>query len=317
MAASRAGTAPGRIRTHPAPPDGFDARAASPLELRRYGLPQRPDPAIRPELAVLWDDVFSRSLTYITPSFRPIHEVLPGLARPDRPRQDASTVTNGYWSGGVTHEPNYTLDWVTGRWNVPDVEPPGNGSGSFYSFAWIGIDGVTDVTQIGTIQAVSQEVNDTPLPGVLGGQPPLVSKQCYAVYEWWPYDWVVISNLPVSFGDTMAGLICLPSTTEADFYLVNLTTGVLAAHSFSPPPNIWSLENQAEWVMEHPGVPGESPDLPNFGEIYFDSAFTGYGLSFVAEGGPDTAINMVENGTTVATTTIETPTLIKIAYTGG
>jgi hypothetical protein len=26
--------------------------------------------------------------------------------------------------------------------------------------------------------------------------------------------------------------------------------------------------------------------------------------------------NMVENGTTVATTTVETPTLIKIAYTG-
>jgi len=56
--------------------------------------------------------------------------------------------------------------------------------------------------------------------------------------------------------------------------------------------------------------------LPKFGEIYFDSAMGGRGLDFLADGGTDTAINIVENGTTVATTTIETPTLIRIAYTG-
>jgi hypothetical protein len=56
--------------------------------------------------------------------------------------------------------------------------------------------------------------------------------------------------------------------------------------------------------------------LPNFCEIYFDSAMGGHGLDFLADGGTDTAINMVVNGTTVATTTVETPTLIKIAYTG-
>jgi hypothetical protein len=292
--------------TYPVPRDGFVARVASSLELRRYGLPQRPDPAISPKLAALWDDVFSRPLTYITPNFQPIQELLPGIARRDRLRVDVTTVTHPYWSGGVVHAaPNQPLDWVTGRWNVPDVEPPGNRSGNFYSFAWIGIDGGNDVTQIGTVQAVSVDANGTR------------SKQCYAVYEWYPHTWLVISNLPVSFGDTMAGLICLPSTTEANFFFVNLTTGVGAAHAFTPPPNTASLENQAEWILEHPGVNNESPDLPNFGEIYFDSAFTGFGLSFVAEGGPDTAINMVENGTTVATTTVETPTLIKIAYTNG
>jgi hypothetical protein len=42
----------------------------------------------------------------------------------------------------------------------------------------------------------------------------------------------------------------------------------------------------------------------------------GHGLDFLADGGSDTAINMVVNGATVATTTVETPTLIKIAYTG-
>ena len=64
-------TSRGSTWTHPLPPDGFDPRAASALELRRYGLPPRPDPAVRPELAAVWDEVFSRTLRYITPVFQP------------------------------------------------------------------------------------------------------------------------------------------------------------------------------------------------------------------------------------------------------
>jgi hypothetical protein len=41
-----------------------------------------------------------------------------------------------------------------------------------------------------------------------------------------------------------------------------------------------------------------------------------HGLDFLADAGTDTVLNIAENGTTVATTTVETPTLIKIAYTG-
>src|SRR5271154_6224486 len=88
-----------RISTHPLPPAGFNPRAASPLELRRYGLPQRPDPTTRPELAARRDEIFSRKLTYITPTFRPMQEVLPGVERRGRPRQDGVTVTHPYWSG--------------------------------------------------------------------------------------------------------------------------------------------------------------------------------------------------------------------------
>jgi hypothetical protein len=69
--------------------------------------------------------------------------------------------------------------------------------------------------------------------------------------------------------------------------------------------------------MECPGVKNVPQVLPNFGEIYFDSAMGGRGLDFLAEAGTDTVINMVdENNVTVATTTVETPTLLKIAYTG-
>jgi hypothetical protein len=48
----------------------------------------------------------------------------------------------------------------------------------------------------------------------------------------------------------------------------------------------------------------------------FDSAVGGEGLENVVQAGQDTVLNMTENGNVVATTTVETPTLIKIAYTG-
>ena len=114
----------------------------------------------------------------------------------------------------------------------------------------------------------------------------------------------------------MLGLICLESTTEAWFSLLNVTRRTHAGFVFTAPAGTSSLENQVEWILERPGVTGASASPPNFGEIYFDSAQGGYGLDFLADAGTDTAIDMVVNGITVATTTVETPTLIKIAYTG-
>jgi hypothetical protein len=67
MSRSTPGTVGGSIKIHPLPPDGFNPRSATPLELRRYGLPQRPDPAIHSQLAARWDEIFSRKLAYITP----------------------------------------------------------------------------------------------------------------------------------------------------------------------------------------------------------------------------------------------------------
>jgi hypothetical protein len=306
MSVTSLGRAGGSIRTHPLPPDGFDPRAASPLELRRYGLPQRPDPAIRPELAARWDKIFSRELTYIVPSFRPIVDLLPGIEPRGPLRPELVTVTNPSWSGVVVHATAaQTFTWVQGQWNVPNVAPPTTGKGSWYSFAWIGIDGAIDVTQIGTVQQVSADSNGN------------LSRSCYAVYEWWPQTWKAIGNFPVSFGDTVFGLICLLSPTDAHINLLNVTTGIHTAwFDFTPPADILSVENQVEWVLENPGVSGASPQLPSFGEIYFDSAIGGHGLDYLVDGGTDTAINMVQNGETVATTTVESPTLIKIAYTG-
>jgi peptidase A4-like protein len=302
-----------RVKTHPLPSARFDPRSASPTELRRYGVPQRPDASIRPELAALWDEILSHELTYLTPTFQPVEALLPGVAPHGPLRPDLATVTNPHWSGCVVHAPaGQTFTWVFGQWNVPDVQPPTSGEGKWYSFAWIGIDGISDVTQIGTIQYVSRDGDGN------------ISKSCYAVQEWWSdapgsgdTSWKTINNLPVNFGDTMIGLICMEDTTDAWASLTNVTTGHHVSFDFSAPPNTTSQENQIEWVMECPGVKDVPQVLPNFGEIYFDSAMGGRGLELLADAGTDTVINMEDdNHVTVATTTVETPTLLKIAYTG-
>jgi Peptidase A4 family len=305
MSLSSPGTATGRVKTHPLPPNAFNPHDASSHELQRYGLPQRPDPAIRPQLAALWNEIFSHQLTYITPTFRPLQDLLPAIEGRGHLRPNLVTVEHGFWSGAVVHATDgEAFTWVVGRWNVPDVTPPVQGKGDWYSLAWIGIDGNADVTQIGTVQSVSADSQGH------------LNKHCYAIYEWFPNSWSAITNFPVSFGDTLIGLICMQSLTEAWFSLINLTSKTHAAFTFTAPSGTVSLENQVEWIFEHPGVKGESPELPNFGDTYFDSAMGGRGLEFLANAGTDTVINMVMDGTTVATTTVETPTLIKIAYTG-
>jgi hypothetical protein len=123
------------------------------------------------------------------------------------------------------------------------------------------------------------------------------------------------SNFPVNFGDTVNGLICLQSATEASANLVNVTTGLSVSFDFSAPSGMASDdEDQVEWIMELPGYSGANPQLPNFGEIYFDSALGGGGLDLVVNAGTDTVLNLGASNAIVATTTVETPTLIKIAY---
>jgi Peptidase A4 family len=305
MTVTTPGTAPG-IRTNPVPPKGFDPRAASKLELVYYGLPRRPDPAVLPKLAARWDELFSRELSYVTPTFQPMEELLPGIGRLDRSQLDANT-NNGIWSGTVvTTTTTDKFTSVTGQWNVPDVTPAASGAGSWYSVAWIGIDGYggNDVCQIGTLQAVTAAANGS------------LSKTCYAWTEWFPLSWQAISNFPVSFGDTLTGLLCIQSPTQATFNLLNVTTGTHTGFAFNAPAGTTLAGNTAEWILERPGINGSTAQLPNFGEIYFDGASATTSANQAEDAGTGTALNMVVNGSTLTTTTVETPTLVKVAYSG-
>ena len=82
--------------------------------------------------------------------------------------------------------------------------------------------------------------------------------------------------------------------------------------SFRCPGWTASLENQAERTLERPEVGGTIRRC-RISRNLFNLAMGGHGPDFLVDGGSDTAINMVVNGATVATTTVETPTPIKIA----
>lgn len=298
------GIAPGAIRTNPRPPAGFDPRGASPLELLHYGMPRRPDPEVMPQLAARWDQVFGRKLTYITPAFQPMKELLPGIGEMDR-QLDAGT-SNSIWSGSVvTTTTTDKFTSITAGWNVADVAPPADAAGSWWSVSWIGIDGYggSDVCQIGTVQAVTQAANGS------------ISKSVYAWTEWYPQSWQAISNFPVNFGDDISALLCIQSPTEASFNMVNLTTGAQTGFSFAAPAGTTLAGNTAVWIVERPGINGSTSQLPDFGDVYFDSATASTSLSQTIDAGTGTLLNMVEGSATVATTTEENSTLIKIAYT--
>ena len=67
-----------------------------------------------------------------------VQELLPGIERRSRPRQDVVSVTHSFWSGAVVHATGReAFTWVLGQWNVPDVSPAAKGQGSWYSIAWM------------------------------------------------------------------------------------------------------------------------------------------------------------------------------------
>jgi hypothetical protein len=116
-------------------------------------------------------------------------------------------------------------------------------------------------------------------------------------------------------GDTLTGLLCIQSPTEAGFNLMNVTTGVHTGFTFDAPAGTTLVGNTAEWILERPGINGSTAQLPDFGEVYFDSAIASNSTNTAVDAGTGIALNMVENGATVATTTVETPTLVKVTYT--
>jgi hypothetical protein len=296
----------GSIRPNPLPPRDFDARRATPIALVHYGLPRRPDPGVMPELAARWDEVFSRTHTHITPEFRPLEELIPGIGRHERPQPDAAGTTNSIWSGSVvTTGAADTFKSITGQWNVADVGAPKSGAGSWYSVSWIGIDGYgnSDVCQIGTVQSISVAANGN------------VSRSVYAWFEWYPNNWTGISNFPVGFGDTLTCLLCIQSPTKAGFNLLNVTTGVSTGFTFTAPAGTTLVGNTAEWIVERPGINGSTSQLADFGAVYFDGCIASTQANRSEFGGSGTLLDMVENGRTVTTAKSENSQLIKVSFT--
>jgi len=294
------------IRTFPQPPADFDPLKSDDRTLALYGFPSRPTD---PKLAARWESVLRRGVRFIEPQFR----AMPYKRRrlPQVKRSEHGVETTDIWSGAVVHAPTGTsFRWVEGTWTVPNAYPPGGEQdGVWYSAStWVGIDGIDgsgDVLQAGCDSDVMKSGSN-------------ISRQLNPWWEWFPAGSFWISNLKISQGDTVNCLICVTagSNTEATIFLYNLTSALGAHFIATAPSGTTLLGNTAEWVVERLEIDTNTPELAQYGEVYFSEMNAGLSNGDLVQGGTGNTINMLNNGSVISQGTIENSTVIQVEYTG-
>src|SRR6185312_9402205 len=192
-------TASGRVRLYPPPSKDFDPLAATAGDLRRHGLPGRPDPQTQPALAALWERQARR--------YRTFDHV--------EPQPDTSTASKKALSSvGLGPDPldscgynlvslgaPFTSLFVT--WTVPDLwftpNPP-SVVNEFRTFVGLGfldvhVEMTVDPEQNVTSHLWAQSIGDV--------------------------------NLPVRPGDVLSASPCLETNSQgtAAYFFANETTG--------------------------------------------------------------------------------------------
>ena len=308
-----------------APPDGFSPTRASGSELRRYGLPHRPDPKKFPKEARLWLHTMNRIKRFIKPKLTLRPDVV--HSGPD------ATSTSPIWTGLFANSAlAYTQIW--GAWTVPQAAAPGGAAGIYKCAMWVGLQDGLSLFQAGT------DCTPPVFPNIFGSQ----DDQCFAWYEWFPGPSVQI-GLEVLPGHAVAvNLEPLEiGSSQGVVSMINLTLGVaITPIVLSPPtqsltggaisPPITSVPSkQADWILERNalvinGNPVPQP-LADFGvasfmyggAVEFDNTNGGkttQDLLTLGENDQATLINMVgaDNVTLIAQAE-ELPGLVMF-YTG-
>jgi Peptidase A4 family len=328
---------PGHFTFEP-PPEGFSPARVSDAELRRHGLPHRPEPHKFPKQARLWLRSMARINTFITPQLTLRPEITHGPTH----AQDAldfpldagvfhnNTVNN--WSGLVANSAfQYTQAW--GSWTIPEVTVPSGGAGAYYSSMWVGLIDGQSLFQAGT-------ETDTPLINFSGEQ-----DICYPWYEWFPGPSVQI-GLGVTPGQAV-GVNVEPlndGSGRGVVSMINYTTGIAITPIVVPPPtqglngtpinppirNVPSLQSQ--WILERPAFRVNGVQvlqaLADFGIAGFlfggavdidstNGQKAAFDLVTVGENDQGTLLNMIANdNVTVLSQAQERPGLV-FFFTGG
>lgn len=265
------------LRQYPPPPKGFDPFAATEEDMKRHGLPLRPDPHAKPGLAALWDRQAAR--------YRGFEHLEP---RPDTstaarktPRPDVDPLgLDPLWSCGYSLDSlGDPLTALFATWTVPDLQFNPNPYGSvdnFHTFVGLGfldvhVEMTVDSAQNVTCQLWAQAVGNI--------------------------------NLPVSPGDVMSASLCLEinSAGTAYYFLANetksQTINFVVDTGYPPAVNINAGVTRDDYT-----APVEP--LAPFGTVYFDNiwAATAAGDKLLTSGD---AVTMVDqNGATLASPVI-------------
>lgn len=264
----------GRVRLYPPPSKDFDPLTATAEELRRHGLPLRPDPRTQPGMAALWERQARRYRTFDHLEPRPdaasaSKNALPSAALGPDPLDSCGY--NLLSLGGP-----FTSLFVT--WTVPDLwfnpNPP-SVVNEFRTFVGLGfldvhVEMTVDPEQNVTSQLWAQSIGDV--------------------------------NLPVRPGDVLSASLCLETNPQgtAAYFFANETTGQTMNFSVDTgfPPAVTINAG-----VSRGGDPSQPPDfhpLARFGAVYFDeiSAYTTNGPLSLTSGDAITMVN--ESGGTLA-----------------
>jgi Peptidase A4 family len=274
---------PGRkgLRHYPTPPRDFDPFAATEEDMKRHGLPLRPDPRAKPGLAALWETLWQRQAA----RYRGFEHLEP---RPDTTTAAKKKIPAPALGLDPLFSCGYSLDSPGGQgdpfislfitWTVPDLYFIPNQFGPFDNFhTFVGL-GFLDVHVEMTVDSAQN-----------------ITTQLWAQS-------VGNINLPVAPGDVISGALCLetdPPGTAA-YFLANETTSQTISFAVDTgfPPAV--TINAGVTRTGDPEIPPFDHPLARFGVVYFDeiSAYTTSGPRSLTSGD---AITMVdENGTTLA-----------------
>jgi hypothetical protein len=257
------------VRTFPPAPKGFDALGATKKDLRRHGIPLRPDPIRQPGLATLWDHHVRRYRDFDHLQAR-LTGAEPTIERP----VNALGLFPGEACGFELTSFNAPFTVLSGTWSVPNLHhsPTPPGLVFFRTFFGIGfLDAHVEMT-VDDAQNVTAQIRIH-----TGAQ----------------------LNLPVSPGDTISAALCLQTNSAgtAAYFLANETTAqtVNVAIDTGFPPAVTINAGISRGRVGSPRNP-----LAGFGTVYFDElvAFTTNGTRLLTNG---TATTMVDtNGATLA-----------------
>jgi peptidase A4-like protein len=274
-----------RVRLCPPAPGDFDPFTATEEDLKRHGLPLRPDPQTQPGMAALWERKARRyrNFEHLEPQFEPAPATR-ALITPAAP-PSGSFYLSPYESCGYeldTSGAPFTALFLT--WTVPDLyytanPPVGPDPNLFRTFATLtSIEGGLDVH-------VNMKVDS-------GNT---VTCQLWA-------EFVGNVNLPIRPGDVMSGSLCLDTQPpgRANYFFANETSGQTMSFTVDtglPPATaaLAGVSRDGDW--QRPPLPA----LAQFGIVYFDeiSAYTTSGWRSLTSG---IAVTMTDlNGNAIAT----------------
>ncbi len=296
------------IRSFPAPPADFNPLTASDVTLASYGFPPHPDRTQDPARYAKW----ARAMKSATKRWNGELEATKIFHQPMKPAKAmsaaatsnaASLGTSYNWSGAVNtntlkkYNAKTSYYYIVSEFNVPVAQQNGCDGGWDYGSAWNGIDGFNsgDVLQGGVeFDAYCS-----------GGS---TSSFYSAWIEWFPYSETRVFG--VNPGDDIYVETYDTSSTQGYVFLDDLTTGVYATYSLTPPSGTNLIGNSAEFIVERPGVNGGLATLTyyilDFWADNYDYNFKGAQNYPGATASSTWLLDMLDNsGNVISTPTVE------------